>query len=160
MSRAPDRAAHDFAAVIQEALNVLGVAKVTLSPEGPGNTFGLTVNRDDGMIQGTLHLQVRMTIQAVEDHGDWAIRTREYQYGLSEIARGERRELLQFRWHGDRPPHVHVSGGKEHVPTGRVLLEDVIEHCILERGWSPRQESWTEILTATRGHLQVHRHWG
>jgi hypothetical protein len=159
LSRAPDRAARDFAAVFQEVLNVLGIAKVTLSPEGPGSTFGLTVNRDDRMTQGSLHLQVRMTIQAIEDHGDWAIRTREYQYGLSEMARGERRELLQFHWHGDRSPHVHVGGVKEHVPTGRILLEDVIEYCILERGWDPRQVTWVETLTATRGHFQVHRHW-
>ena len=57
------QAATEFALVIQEALNVLGPAKVTLSAGDAGNRFGLTVNRDEGVVDGRWHFNLRMTIE-------------------------------------------------------------------------------------------------
>lgn len=153
------QAAHDFARVIQEALNVLGVAKVTLSPGDADDEFGLTVNRDEGLADGRWHFNVRMTIQVVVEREDWIIRTRSYQYSLSERGRDGTREFLEFHWDSSRPPHIHLRGGKDHVPTGRILLEEVIEYCIVEAGWRPRLPDWHGTLTATKAHFQLNRHW-
>lgn len=159
MRRDPRGAAIEFAEIVQEALNVLGVAKVTLSPGSRHESLGLTVNRDDGIRQGPLRLEVRMTISVMSDHDQWIVRTNSYQYGIHEVTNQGSRELLEFHWDSRRAPHVHVRGGKDHVPTGRVLLEDVIEYCVSDLGWSPRQHDWREILTATRAHFQINRHW-
>lgn len=153
------QAATEFALVIQEALNVLGPVKVTLSAGDADNQFGLTVNRDEGLINGRWHFNLRMTIQVDVEHEDWIIRTSSYQYSLRERDRDGRREVLEYHWDLSRPPHVHVRGGKDHVPTGRVLLEDVLEYCIVEVGWRPRLPGWRETLTATKAHFQLNRHW-
>lgn len=57
--------ASEFAAVIQEAVNVSGVAKITVSPGDRRHEFGLTVNRDEGLVRGPWHCALRMPIQVV-----------------------------------------------------------------------------------------------
>ena len=153
------QAATEFALVIQEALNVLGPAKVTLSAGDVDNRFGLTVNRDEGLVDGRWHFNLHMTIQVTAEHDDWIIRTSSYQYGLRERDRDGLREVLEYHWDPRRPPHLHVEGGKDHKPTGRVLLEDVLEYCIVEVGWRPRLPEWRATLTATKAHFQLNRHW-
>lgn len=151
--------AREFAALIQEALNVLGPAKVTISAGTAVGVYGLIVNGDSGLTRGGLRLGVRMTYQVVTDQDDWSIWTLGYQYTVSRVERGLPREVVAYHWNDEQHPHAHFQGSREHYPTSRILVEDVIGFCVEELGWRPTGEDWREVLLATRGHFQVHRRW-
>jgi hypothetical protein len=72
-------------------------------------------------------------------------------------------ELFAFHWHPDvfaaSFPHVHVRGHPQHLPTGRVFLEDVLALSV-EIGTEPRNDGWREVLAGNHRDLAQSQTWG
>jgi hypothetical protein len=85
-------------------------------------------------------------------------------YGY-RLATGQAKDDWLLRWeYFRRPPrpdypypqgHLHVNGSlawrgralpKLHVPTGRIPLEEVLRHLIVEWGVKPKQDDWGGLL--------------
>jgi hypothetical protein len=148
-----------FAEILQEALNVLGPAKVSVA--GPDDTglYGLTVNRDEGIRQGRLRITVRMRVRPVVELDEPSLQTVMYMHTLKSSSWEEgTREILAYHWHGGIP-HVHVHGGKEHIETGRVTVEALIRYCIKEAGWAPTTAAWEGVLEVTSAHFDLNHRW-
>lgn len=94
---------------------------------------------------------------------DWRVRTVGYAYSL---LRHDDREILAYHWHPDGRSHVttahlHLGAGAEvgwpgmrktHLPTGPVMVPDLIELTI-GSGVRPRRSDWRSVLDGARGDL-------
>jgi hypothetical protein len=149
-----------FAEVIQEALNVLGPAKVTIAFSEPDALFGLTVNRDEGIERRGMRVRFRMQARVLEEFGEPTVQTVAYMHSLDVTSDNRMIEALSYHWHEGEFPHVHVNGGKEHIETGRVTVESLIRYCILEKHWPAATARWEEVLAATTAYFQLHQRWG
>ena len=82
--------------------------------------------------------------------GEFKVFTDYYAYTASESPDLET-ELLAWHWHPDAHPvtHLHVGGdarfAKMHIPTGRVLFEDVLRFLITDLGVVPKKQDWDDI---------------
>jgi hypothetical protein len=148
-----------FAEIIQEAVNVLGAAKVTIAGPDPSGLYGLSVNRDEGVRQGSLVVTVRMRLRPVLEFDEMSLQTVEYMHTLAKTTWEDSREILSYHWRDGGIPHVHVGGGKEHIETGRVTVEALIRYCVNEAGWVPVIRDWERVLDMTSGHYEVNHRW-
>ena len=106
-----------------------------------------------------LSLVVRLRIRL--DHNDsgagWDPRVMAYWFALMDA--DGRRELLAYHWHPDGGssapfPHLHLGAGVEglpvtsrvHLPTGHVLLSQVVFLAISELGVPPLRTNWRRVL--------------
>ena len=83
-------------------------------------------------------------------------------YALYDV---DGREVVAYHWHpegrsGVTTPHLHLGTGASvgrrdlagaHLPTGRILLEDVLRLGVAELGVRPLRRDWREILERARG---------
>jgi hypothetical protein len=123
-----------------------------------------------------LSLQLRMKYRIVRvgdpDADDpFKIRTVAYSYTLTDASD---QGILGYHWHPDGEshitgPHVHVGGtqlrddavlaSKQHVPTGRISLEQVLRSLISEHDVPARANDWDQRLTLTDGVFKLYRTW-
>ncbi len=121
-----------------------------------------------------IRLGVKIQYRIVEDpgpRGPWKVRTAAYQYAVET---DDGREVLVYHWHPDAHspvtfPHVHVgstvlrAGGvldnKDHLPTGRVALQQVIRLAIADFGAKPIRADWRETLDQTEAVFRQERSW-
>lgn len=94
---------------------------------------------------------------ALDRSDRWIARTVGYAY---EIQHADGRMLLAYHWHpvGLSPvttPHFHLGGtlggidlSKAHLPSGVVLLHDLLRFAIADLGVEPRRDDWREVLAA------------
>lgn len=148
-----------FAEILQEALNVLGPAKVTIAGPDRDGLYGLTVNRDQGIQQGGLRMTVRMRVQPIVELDEPSLRTVEYMHTLESGSWDRTQEIFAYHWHEGGFPHVHVRGGKEHIETGRITVEAMIRYCVNEAGWTPTTDNWEQVLAMTSAHYEVNHRW-
>ena len=102
----------------------------------------------------------------------YQIRLASYSY---EVLDREEREILVYHWHPGGVsditfPHLHIARvallplvrtdplrtvalGEMHLPTNRVLLEDVVELLIREFAVAPLREDWRTVLDENRAEL-------
>jgi hypothetical protein len=96
-----------------------------------------------------------------EDRGPWQVHTTAWMYALE----ANDRPLVEYHWHPisnshERLPHLHLEGGKTHLPTGRVLVEDVLR-CAMQYGAIPRDEArWRKIDADNRKKFSRGATWG
>jgi hypothetical protein len=124
------------------------------------------------------HTKIRLGVKAqyriVEDpgpRGPWKVRTAAYEYAI-ETEDG--REVLVYHWHpnANSPvtfPHVHVGSTelktdgvldhKDHLPTGRVALQQVIRLAVSDFGAKPLRADWPDVLEQTEAMFQAQRTW-
>ena len=117
-----------------------------------------------------------------ERRGLFEVRTSFYQY---KILDREEREIIVYDWapSGSSPvrtPHLHVPAagsivlrqraasplenqktflGNLHLPTGRILLDDIVELLIREFRVDPLRGDWEDILRENREALGRERAW-
>jgi hypothetical protein len=115
-----------------------------------------------------------------QDRGPYKISSAHYGYGVFDR---DGRELLVYQWHprgisSVRYPHLHVScapivqlplrGESQpreivvsnlHLPTSRILLEDVIELLIRELKIRPLRDDWERVLRANRAAVRPGSTW-
>lgn len=159
MATPADRVVAQFASLLQEALNVLGTAKVQVSGPDDEGLYSLITNRDRGVVWHGRALKMRMRVRVVEELGELRLETHSYMHTYETTdTRGSRREQLAYHANPDQRPHVHIEADKRHVATGRVSIEDVIRTCI-EDGWEPRYSDWDDRLLATHAHFMLNARW-
>ena len=92
--------------------------------------------------------------------GHRAVRTAGYRYALYGA---DGRAIVIYPWHPEgrshmTTPHLHLGAGAEvgrrdladaHLPTGHIVLQDVLRLAIAEFGVRPLRRDWSEILDRT-----------
>jgi hypothetical protein len=137
--------------------------------------------------EGDIYLKVAHAffIRHVPDdpiRGPFKVSSSFYQYILLDYGGGE---VLTYDWHpagkgAHLAPHLHVSAsgsiyleerdgsarqgrkthlGSFHLPTGRVLLEDIIQLLIEEFKVNPLRRDWQAILDDNREAVKRDRTW-
>ncbi len=158
---------------------------VTLFPEGQDGGDPARVRTHGG--EGELLLRFAHLYRVVHVPGDqqcgpYKVSSSFYRY---DILDRDEDEVVVFHWEPEgrspvRTPHLHlpaatpivlpqrggsgVAGakthlGKLHLPTGRILIEDVVELLIREFGAVPLNENWAAILEKNREAFARGRRW-
>lgn len=165
--RTEREAVTEFTAPIQRALGCFVHAKITVDAHRAGQPGILTLNRGDAVGLGgpdALELEFGMQYEIIADPNPqqgkpWKVTTRGYYMTLNDVD-GER---FAFHWHPGndriRYPHVHVRGTSLHVPTGRVLLEDVLR-LASEIGCNVINPDWQNVLDGNRVNFGRSAIWG
>lgn len=168
--RTPNEAVDAFVEPIKKAMGCFASCKVSADVFDPDIVGVLSLNRGEpvplkktpGGPRIELDATIRYTIVPADDErGPWKVHTEAWVYEL--FRDGER--LIVFHWHpGGRIgfPHLHVEAltehSKLHVPTGRVLLEDVLT-LAHELGAKPA-EGWAAIMQSNRERFTAGATWG
>lgn len=166
--RTEREAVTEFVAPLQAALGCFTHCMITVDAHRSGEPGVLTVNRGDVVELGgptALTLEFGMQYEVIEDPAPqhrkpWKVTTNGYFINLNDRD-GER---FAFHWHPGndriRYPHVHIRGVDAlHVPTGRVLLEDVLR-LAAEIGCDVRNEKWRDVLDGNRVNFGLSAKWG
>jgi hypothetical protein len=100
--------------------------------------------------------------------GPYKVSTRAYNYALLDASGGT---VIAHHWHpygssGHAEPHFHIHAAagagithKQHHPSGRVSLEQVVRFCSEELHAIPLREDWNEILSFNEGRFKLYRSW-
>lgn len=160
-----------FVQPIQRALTCFADGKVTTDSHDPGVSGRLVFNRGDDVElngPGRVHLSVLMHYRLVHLNEPvvrgkpWKVSTEGWIYHLSDR---DTRPIVEFHWHPEFDilfPHLHISAERErhHYPTGRVLIEDVL-NCAIEYGAEPRDsDKWQAVHGANVENFAKGATWG
>jgi hypothetical protein len=174
--RTPSEAVRAFTRPIQSALTCFADGRVAANSYDPDEEGVLQFNgAEDVRLNGPgrvcLSVVMRYRIVKLEDPSDvkkpWKTSTTGWAHHLSMDERGELTPIAQFHRHPrDTPekpyPHVHVPAdkNKRHIPTGRVLVEDVLKLAI-EAGATPKDEAkWDRVLRSNVADFAMGATWG
>lgn len=119
-----------------------------------------------------LWLSIAMEIEPrrddVETRG-WRTHTLRYDYSIFGDERGSD-EWFAYHFHpaAYAYPHLHVNAAagwapsglrRRHLPTSRVILEDVIQFLVDDLGVTPLKDSWQRDLDRNRAIYAGRRTW-
>jgi hypothetical protein len=169
----PKDAVKAFVEPIQDALGCFVDGKVSVDRYDDDNEGVLTVNRGDSFkLRGPGKLSLTVSMRYRLDHlpddkirGPWKVHTSGWMY---RILNAQQHPIIEYHWHPisdshERRPHAHVAnadGAKPHIPTGRVMIEDVL-HCALQYGAIPRAPAkWRTVETGNRAKFLLGATWG
>jgi len=141
--RSPEAAAKQFRRTITDVLRCITEAYVDISEQEAASGEitaltlggGLPVRLDLPTPHSRLSLSVTINYRVISETAGWRVHTEKYFYTLDDGTN----EIIAFHWDPTnvevRYPHLHLayaSGVQHpvlqtaHIPTGRVLIEDVI----------------------------------
>jgi hypothetical protein len=153
--RNPSEAVRFFVAPLQRALGCFLSGKVTADTFEEGPEGIVTLNRGDPVrLDGDqkLNIEVSLRYTVVRDEsperGPWKVRTLGWMHELTD-ANGS--ELAAWHWHPVSEshvmaPHLHVpTAPKLHFPTGRIMVEDVLNFALCH-GAEPRDPAAWEVV--------------
>jgi hypothetical protein len=168
--RNPTTAVKAFVAPIQEALGLFASGNVTADSYKPDVEGVLTFNggkivtlRGGGNKVG-LSVSMRYGIVETDEpgRGPWKVSTTGYMYELQL----DGKTLYDYHWHPiseshEVRPHLHCAAvGKGHIPTGRVMIEDVLNLAV-EHGAKPNNATrWKELDRLNREKFARGATWG
>lgn len=165
------RAAHDFASLIGEAVNAtVSQAPIAFVETTDAEVFDGFVAHAPNRVQKPLRLEndnyllifQRLCLRREQKF----LTTREYRY-VYQSSESPNDWIFRFEYErepeGDNPyprAHIHLnacpttySGAKEfdklHLPTGRVTLEDILRHLVIEHAVQPVSPNWEQKLKQT-----------
>lgn len=172
--RTAAEAVNNYLVRLQDALSLVTTSIVTASAyHDSGTTEALTLNRWQ-----PVRLRSRSPILALRmaewyrfvpssearSAERWRVAVVGYAYAIEEWE--SEQELLVFHRQPDQPgdlqePHLQIgaaAGGlpllvNAHVPTGRVLLPDVLRFAVAELGVTPRRDDWPTVFADARAAL-------
>ncbi len=169
--RAEKEAFGNFRDMVQEAVSCFATARVIGSTKELDERGTLTANSGAEVPLTSAEQPIAIaffihyTIRRI--NGQCKVSTDGYVHNV--LLDGEL--AVEFHWHpseGTRVwfPHVHPrfagSGrdrGKMHIPSGRILIEDVLIFAH-ERGAQPRRADWEEIVTRNKERIAKELTWG
>ncbi|KUH82205.1 MULTISPECIES: hypothetical protein [unclassified Mycobacterium] len=166
--RNPTAAVKAFIAPISDALGLFASGRVTADSYKPAVEGVLTFN--DGKIvkllgnKVGLSVSMRYRIVQTDDpgRGPWKVTTVGYMYELQL----DGKTLYDYHWHPisashEVRPHLHCSAvGKGHIPTGRVMIEDVLNLAV-HHGAKPRNATqWNTLDKLNREKFARGATWG
>jgi len=162
----PAEAVTAFVRPIQRAVSCFVSGKVTADRTDPAAEGTLLLNRNapvrlpgGAKIDVEIGMKYRVVQTDVPDQGPWKVRTTQWIYHMQ--VDGEPK--VQYHWHPEtnvKFPHVHFGNSGPHHPTGRILIEDVLQAAV-EYGATPRDgDEWAAIRA--ENHAMFHRGatWG
>lgn len=165
--RTPAEAVRAFVSPLQEALGCFADGKVTADSFSVEKSGVLTLNKSAhvplfGGALVTLNVTLRYQIVQTDDElrGPWKVQTLDYWYDLRRAGHS----VVEYHWHplsGETRPHLHCTKIiKGHIPTGRVMIEDVLNLAI-ELGAKPRDaDRWAELDRINRERFARGATWG
>jgi hypothetical protein len=157
-----------FGEAAQQAISYVTVARFL--PEGyrpTGEPYSGSLGRGLPVPLGRgseLSLKMALRYRIVPQAGPgggWIVRIVGYIYALTDIAGAE---FVAYQWdpHGRSPvtwPHLHLGPSlgpvprrfmRAHLPTGPVVLQDIIRVAIADLGVVARRPDWESVLERTR----------
>ena len=177
--KTPQEAVQHFLDPLQQALSC--VTREVLSVRGgyyaspvddPQHRHVLTINNSPAVLGRDRRFAFRLiqhyrVVEYEGAHGPWGVSIVAYYYTL-EIPVPTRQEILGYHWHPQSRsdvtyPHLHLYEGtgvaqhnlsKAHLPTGRIVREDVLRLAITHFGIVPLRQDWETILEKTQGAFQ------
>lgn len=171
-ARSPAEAVNLLLSHLQRAVSTITEAVLVVSRGGyhpSADPHALTLDTSV-RLQSAERISLRLTynyfLQSRADTpGSWRASMAGYFYTFLDA---EHRELLGYHWHPEgrshvRTPHLHLgpaarmgnlSLGSAHVPTGMVVLPDVIRFAITELGVRPLRADWSGVLASASAALQ------
>lgn len=167
--RNPTAAVKAFVAPIKEALGLFASGNVTADSYKPDVGGVLTFNGGEvvklrGGNKVGLSVSVRYCIVQTDEpgRGPWKVTTVGYMYELQL----DGKTLYEYHWHPisashEVRPHLHCSAvGKGHIPTGRVMIEDVLNLAV-QHGAKPNNATrWKELDRLNREKFARGASWG
>lgn len=166
--RNPTAAVKAFVEPIQGALGLFASGKVVVNQYKPGIKGILLFNDGDVVrLRGNnkVGLSVNMhyeIVPAEAGRGPWKVSTVGYMYELHV----DDKALYEYHWHPisdshETRPHLHCGAvGKGHIPTGRVMIEDVLNLAV-ELGAKPNNVSrWKALDQLNREKFARGATWG
>lgn len=167
--RTPTAAVKAFVAPIQEALGLFASGNVTVDTYQPDAVGILTFNRGDivKLRGGKVGLSVSMQYRIIETdepgRGPWKVSTVGYMYDLLLDDKAQ----YEYHWHPiskshEVRPHLHCASvrGKRHIPTGRVMIEDVLNLAV-QHGANPNStKRWKDLDQLNREKFARGATWG
>ena len=173
--RTPAEAFRGFRQLVQEAIACFAHTRVTGTSQAPNEPGILTVNGGKPLRLQSTGPQVDITCSISyeirpandPDDGQWRVSTLSYIHTVTL----DERLAVEFHWHPDDGsnvwyPHIHprlAGAGRDrggmHIPSGRVLVEDVLIFAN-ERGAVPMKEDWEGIVSRIKRRIADEATWG
>lgn len=166
--RNPTAAVKAFVEPIKDALGLFASGNVTADSYKPDVVGVLAFNGGDvvklrGGTKVGLSVSMRYRIiQAEAGRGPWKVTTVGYMYDLLL----DDKRLYEYHWHPisashEVRPHLHCSKvGKGHIPTGRVMIEDVLNLAVHYGAKPNSMMRWKEIDQLNREKFARGATWG
>jgi len=178
----PYQAFEAFVAPLERAMSCIARTKTTCSEGGKtvvDTDHGLFLTggpRDYIRLKGGtfIELRARMRYKIILDDregmGPYRVTTRAYDYSLHGL---DSSQVLDYHWHPggnshEIEPHLHLGDAqladnalldsKQHLPTGRITLEDVVRAAI-RLGAAPLVNDWDKRLMESEGPHKLYRTW-
>ncbi|WP_419402586.1 hypothetical protein [Mycobacteroides abscessus] len=167
--RNPTAAVKAFVSPIQEALGLFASGRVTADTYKPDIVGILTFNsgevvklRGDSKVGLSVTMNYRIVADEDSERGPWKVTTVGYMYDL----RLSDKSLYEYHWHPisvshEVRPHLHCAAvDKGHIPTGRVMIEDVLNLAV-QCGAKPNNLArWTALDKLNREKFSRGATWG
>jgi hypothetical protein len=171
--RTPTDAVKAFGAPIQRALTCFVPGRVSVDSYDEDVEGVLTFNRaDDVRLPGEshIHLSVLMRYRIIQlesppdSRKPWKVTTTHWAYELKDR---DLSWIVQYHWHPSLTPDIafpHMHHAKDtvrcHLPTGRVLLEDVLRFAV-ELGAEPvDHDKWADVSRKNVENFAKSATWG
>ncbi|RFZ08117.1 hypothetical protein MML61_10215 [Mycobacterium marinum] len=167
--KTPAKAVRAFVAPIQEALGLFASGRVLVDTYKPDTVGILTFNGSEIVkLRGgnKVGLSVSMQYRIVEvddaERGPWKVSTTGYMYDLLL----DEKALYEYHWHPisdshEVRPHLHCSAvDKCHIPTGRVMIEDVLNLAVHYGAKPNSMKRWRELDKLNRDKFARGATWG
>lgn len=167
--KTPAAAVKAFVAPIQEALGLFASGKVLVDTYKADTVGILTFNSGEVVkLRGgnKVGLSVSMQYQIVEvddaERGPWKVSTVGYMYDLLL----DEKALYEYHWHPiskshEVRPHLHCSAVEKcHIPTGRIMIEDVLNLAIRYGAKPNTTKLWKELDQLNREKFARGATWG
>ena len=158
-------AMQQFAAPLKKSINcfVDGSLRVRVPEVGGISSINLndateptSLRLRDGFSH-SLGINITLSVRMCDKDGEPFVET----LGYSHMLQVDGKERIRYDWHpqvGVTFSHIHLVKGEEHIPTGRVLVEDLLI-AALEFGAKPN-DGWKQCLTSSYEAFLKTASWG
>ena len=173
--RTPADAFREFRGLIQEAIACFAHTRVTGSSQKPNEPGILTINNgqplslqsDGQQIDITCSISYKIHEAGTQGLTQWRVSTLGYIHTVTLNGA----LAVEFHWHPDDGsnvwyPHIHsrlAGPGRErggiHIPSGRVLIEDVLIFAH-ERGAVALKDDWEAVVSRIKKRVAAESTWG
>lgn len=181
IAKTPRQAYERYADQLKQVLSCITdthfVSNVHPHPDSP---FAFAFTHNPARLNRSAYcLYLIQRIRLVRDDrqsGTWKVKTLSYEYNVERWE--DHQEIVCFHWEGEDgrnpDPHIHVGfaalqnsrpmpiGPKSHIPSGRVVIEDIVKFAIEELGVDPishRRTTWRSIIKSTRKLFMKFKTW-
>lgn len=155
-----------FAKPLQRALTAFAHGSLTVEVPEVGQQTTIVFNDHNPTVLKVDHgapevrVSVSLVIRLEDREGEPYVKT----VGWSHAVFVDGKDRLRYDWHPFVTPaipfpHVHIDDAKAHVPTGRILVEDVLV-AALEYGALPISADWKTRLNDARTAFEATAEWG